>query len=29
VLSLSSPRLPEAAVAKLLGHISNPVLLIR
>ena len=29
VLSLSSPRLPEAAVAKLLDHISNPVLLIR
>jgi nucleotide-binding universal stress UspA family protein len=29
VLSLSSPQLPEAAVAKLLGHISNPVLLIR
>jgi len=29
VLSLSSPQLPEAAVAKLLSHISNPVLLIR
>jgi nucleotide-binding universal stress UspA family protein len=28
VLSLSSPRLPQAAVGKLLGHISNPVLLI-
>jgi hypothetical protein len=29
VLSLSSPRLPEATVAKLLDHITNPVLLIR
>jgi nucleotide-binding universal stress UspA family protein len=29
VMSLSSLRLREAAVAKLLGHISNPVLLIR
>ena len=29
VLSLSSSRLPEAAVSKLLDHITNPVLLIR
>jgi len=29
VLSLSSPRLPEATIGKLLDHISNPVLLIR
>jgi nucleotide-binding universal stress UspA family protein len=29
VLSFSSPRLPEASVAKLLDHISNPVLLVR
>jgi nucleotide-binding universal stress UspA family protein len=29
VLSLSSPRLPEATLGKLLDHISNPVLLMR
>ena len=29
VFSLSSPRLPEATIAKLLDHIRNPVLLIR
>ena len=29
VLSLSSPRLPQATVGKLLEHIRNPVLLIR
>ena len=29
VLSISSPRFPEATVSKLLDHITNPVLLIR